>query len=436
MMESHSLFRHRPFWLLVVLESCVFIAVYGAENGQDELGKAAKLFTGPAEIVAEHDEFKWLEGPVWSETGQFLLFSDVKWEDENNTTCGMIWKYDNTNEELSKFVECSGLIGPGDTPTNVNDYVEAGSNGLEWGWSGEAAQDLIICQHGKHRIVRINLDDVDPTTASINPDAVTVLADSYNGVALNSPNDVVLDGETLYFTDPPFGNQLKSSGDAAIDNAFVNLTQDAVAIYTITGDPDGSSTNTPVEPFRVLDYGNATNPWAATNGVALLPNGDLASAITSFEDPRFEVFAAAEKADGKFKPTPTRRLESEFRIAGENSDSNMPALNDGITYSPEHDVLFGAGPGGVYMYNGTTYEYMGFLRLDDLISNNVIGGGYLWMTVNQKLMRIPLATNAVPPTPVGGGDSRSSGSVAIFLNDPFLYMFAATVLLLNQQCFC
>jgi hypothetical protein len=57
----------------------------------------------------------------------------------------LIWKYDmsnknNTNDddddgvgELSKFIKCSGLIGPGDVPDNSNDYVDAGSNGLEWG---------------------------------------------------------------------------------------------------------------------------------------------------------------------------------------------------------------------------------------------------------------------------------------------------------------
>jgi hypothetical protein len=111
--------------------------------------------------------------------------------------------------------------------------------------------------------------------------------------------------------------------------------------------------------------------------------------ITSFEDSRFKVFSAAEKsangADVVYDPTPTRRLESEYRIEGEYSGRGFPPLNDGITYSPEHNVLFGAGPGGVYMYNGTPpNELLGFLRLDDLNTNNVVGGGYLWMTVNQN----------------------------------------------------
>ncbi|CAB9501982.1 gluconolactonase [Seminavis robusta] len=365
-------------------------------QGDEELGKAASLFSGPIEVMAEHPEFGWLEGPVWSESGQFLLFSDVTWEDESNVTCGMIWKYDNTvdidDDGLSKFIECSGLIGPGDTPANIDNYVEAGSNGLEWGWKGDAADggDLLICQHGKHRLVRINLNDVDEATASIDPAKVVVLADMYMGKGFNSPNDLVLDGDTLYFTDPPFGLQMRSSGDQAIADAFANLTQDAVGVYTITGDPGAA--NSPVEPVRVLDYGSPTDPWEGTNGVAVLPNGDMICPISNFEDPRFELFAQADKTnDGTtFNMPASSRLESTYRIQGANS--GFPALTDGITYSPDHNVLFGSGPGGVYMFNGTApYELLGFLRIDDLNANNVVGGGYLWLTANKKLLRIPLA---------------------------------------------
>jgi gluconolactonase len=36
--------------------------------------------------------------------------------------------------------------------------------------------------------------------------AATMIADSYNGKRLNSPNDVVLDPDgSIWFTDPPYG---------------------------------------------------------------------------------------------------------------------------------------------------------------------------------------------------------------------------------------
>ena len=52
-----------------------------------------------------------------------------------------------------------------------------------------------MCQHGNRRILR-----VEPHGNT------TVLADSFEGRRLNSPNDLVYRSDgTLYFTDPPFG---------------------------------------------------------------------------------------------------------------------------------------------------------------------------------------------------------------------------------------
>lgn len=330
----------------------------------------------------------------------------MKWVDENNVTCGMIWKFDDTTSELSKFLKCSGLVGDGDVPDNVQDYVEAGSNGLHWGWGGDG--DLLVCQHGKHRIVRLNVDDV--VDGEIDAAKVQVVADTFNGSMLNSPNDMVMDGDTLYFTDPPFGLQLFSADDA-IQNAFDSITQDGIGVYTITGDPQGAT----VEPTRIIDYG-VPDPWEAPNGVALTKNGDIVLGITNFEDPHFDVF---QNTNGSLDENATR-LESEYRIEGNNSE--FPALNDGVTYSSELDVIFGSGPGGVYMYNGTDFELLGFLRVDDLSSNNVLGGGYLWMTVNTRVMRIPLATSSSEPT---------SAACGIVLNHGLKFVVYATFLLMT-----
>ena len=54
-----------------------------------ELGEASVLFSGNLEVIAEDPRFKWLESPLWSEDGLFLLWSDVKWADEDGVTCGM-----------------------------------------------------------------------------------------------------------------------------------------------------------------------------------------------------------------------------------------------------------------------------------------------------------------------------------------------------------
>ena len=385
--------------MLLRAASLVFAVLCNAlVNGDNhELGEASRLFSGPLEVVAEHEEFSWLESPLWSDAGNYLLFSDVKWTDEKNHTCGMIWRYDD-DSGLSKLLQCSGLVGPGDPPTNLADFVEAGSNGLSWGWKGDG--DLLVCQHAKHRIVRLNISDVDPNVLSISRDLVSVVVDSYNGTALNSPNDMVMDGDTLYFTDPPFGLQFFSAADA-IANAFAVMPQDGIGVYTVTGDPNGTT----VEPVRLLDFGKP-NPWETPNGIAVTADGDVVLPITDFDDPRFQVYDAS--SDGSLNETPMR-LESEFRIQGENS--GLPALCDGVTYSPELDVIFGSGPGGVYIFDGTSYELLGFLRVDDLNSNNAIGGGYLWLTANMRLLRIPLASSDMPiadtPSPATSNDDTS-----------------------------
>lgn len=350
----------------------------------NELGDAAALFSGPLETVAENVEFKWLESPLWSENGKYLLFSDVKWIDAKNHTCGMIWRYDD-NQGVTKFLPCSGTAGPGENPSNIADLVEAGSNGLHWGWKGD--DDLLICQHGKQRIVRINVNDVNKN-GEIDASKVSVVVEGYNGKKMNSPNDLVLVDNTLYFTDPPFGQQLFSSGDDAVPKAFASTPQGTIGVYSVTGDP-GTKV---ADPELIIDFGTR-NPWEGPNGIAINKNGDIMLAITNFKDPRFEIYS--NTCAGGISASP-KRLESKERIKGTNS--GFPALSDGVTYSPELDILFGNGPGGVYIYHGTTYKLLGFLRTDDLSSNTVVGGGYLWLTVNNKLMRIQLADDPSTPT--------------------------------------
>ena len=80
-------------------------------SNTDELGEAAAFFSGDIEVAATHPEFKWLEGPLWSESGKYLLFSDVKWEDDRGVSCGMIWKYSDGYgvEKFLKFPAWSDL---------------------------------------------------------------------------------------------------------------------------------------------------------------------------------------------------------------------------------------------------------------------------------------------------------------------------------------
>ena len=128
------------------------------------------------------DGFKFTEGPIWvNKDGGYLLFSDPN--------ANTIYKYrPNVSEEnkLEVFRTPSGYSG-----ADIAEYGQPGSNGLTLDPQGR----LTINQHGNQRVVR---DEDDGTQ--------TILADSYQGKRLNSPNDLVYRSDaTLFFTDPPFG---------------------------------------------------------------------------------------------------------------------------------------------------------------------------------------------------------------------------------------
>jgi gluconolactonase len=124
--------------------------------------------------------FQFTEGPVWVRDGGYLLFSDPN--------ANRIYRYDPAGDgALSVFRERSGYDG-----ADLAEYTQPGSNGLALDKQGR----LTICEHGRHRISRIDKSGAP----------AELLADRYEGKRLNSPNDLVYRSDgTLFFTDPPFG---------------------------------------------------------------------------------------------------------------------------------------------------------------------------------------------------------------------------------------
>lgn len=142
------------------------------------LDPAMDAVAGPnPKIFKLAEGFKFTEGPVWVGNGEYLLFSDPN--------SNIIYKY-SKDGDLSIFREPSGYSG-----SDIAEYTQPGSNGLALDKAGR----LTIDEHGNHRVTRTEKDG-----------NVTVLADSYEGKRLNSPNDLVYKSDgSLYFTDPPFG---------------------------------------------------------------------------------------------------------------------------------------------------------------------------------------------------------------------------------------
>ena len=110
--------------------------------------------------------YQFLEGPVWSKEGGYLLFSDVP--------ASKVLKID--SDGIKTFRTPSGK-------TNGNTIDSQGR--------------VLSCESEGRRVVRQDRKG-----------NWEVLADKWEGKRLNAPNDIIVrkDGH-IYFTDPAFGNQ-------------------------------------------------------------------------------------------------------------------------------------------------------------------------------------------------------------------------------------
>ncbi len=168
---------------------------------------AEELMAPGAEVKQLADGFVFTEGPACDAAGN-IYFSDIPNERIHK------WSVDG---KLSTFRENTGR-----------------ANGLYFDGKG----NLLACEGGNRRLT------------SISPDGtVSVLAESYEGKKLNSPNDLWIDPQGgVYFTDPRYGKQ-------------EGLEQDGFHVYYLT--PDRKRL------IRIID--NLTKP----NGVIGTADGKL-----------------------------------------------------------------------------------------------------------------------------------------------------------------
>jgi gluconolactonase len=157
---------------------------------------------------------RWLEGPVYSPAGRYLLFSDIPND--------RLLRWDETSYGVSLFRQPAG---------NANGHTLDGQG------------RLVSCEHGNRRVTRTEHDG-----------SIRVLADRWDGKRLNSPNDVVVhtDG-SIWFTDPAYGI------DSDYEGFKGEIETEGCHVYRIDSD-DGSVT-------RVAD------DFSRPNGLAFSPDG-------------------------------------------------------------------------------------------------------------------------------------------------------------------
>lgn len=276
------------------------------------------------------DGHKWIEGPVWSRRGGFLLFSDIP----NNVV--LKWTPDGS---VTEFLKPSGYNG--EAPFTG---PEPGSNGLTFDAEGR----LVLCQHGNRRVARREADGT-----------ITTLADRYEGKRLNSPNDLTFHSSgALYFTDPPYGLP-KRWDDPEKELPFQG-------VYRLA--PDGTLTL-------------LTKELNAPNGIAFSP--DEKTLYVAQSDPNRPIWMAYPvKADGTIEPG--RVLHDTSAALKEKK----PGLPDGLKVD-ERGNLWATGPGGVWILapDGT---HLGTIDTGVPTSNVAWGddGSTLYITANKAVWRV------------------------------------------------
>jgi gluconolactonase len=281
--------------------------------------------------------FEFTEGPVWTRDGA-LLFSSP------NTNAIYRWT---PAGAVTVFRSKSGYTG-----VDIGRYHQPGSNGLTF----DPRDGLLtMCQHGNRRIVRVNPHG-----------DTTVLADSYDGMRLNSPNDLVYRSDgTLYFTDPPFG----------LPGAF-----------------DDPAKETPFSGvYRVRD------------GVVSLESDEL-------EGPNGLAFSPDERYLYVGNWDAERKIVMRYEVAEDGALSSGTVFYD-MTDAPGEDALDGikvdeagnlyvCGPGGIWVLSPEG-ERLGLLRLPEDPHNLAWGdpdGRTLYITALTSIYRIRLGIAGIRPT--------------------------------------
>ncbi len=137
---------------------------YPAIETLDERFDAYRIFSAAVERL--YTGCRWAEGPVWFGDGRYLLWSDIP------------------NNRILKWEEETGRVSVYRRPSEFGN-----------GNTRDRQGRLVTCEHGGRRVTRTQIDG-----------SISVLADSWQGRQLNSPNDVVVKSDgSVWFTDPPFG---------------------------------------------------------------------------------------------------------------------------------------------------------------------------------------------------------------------------------------
>src|SRR5919197_5387548 len=265
------------------------------------------------------------EGPVWWQEGKFLLFSDI------HASKRMKWTPDGT--------------------ITVDKEETYNGNGQTRDRQGR----LVVCHHFSRCVDR---EEADGT--------ITVIADSYHGLKLNRPNDVVVKSDgSVYFSDPPPRPPLTPPEHTP--------ELDIAAFYRVS--PDLSQINMLVRDF--------VNP----NGLCFSPDEKVLY-INDSNRHRKHIRAFDVESNGMVD------LGSE-RLFCDMKGDDRPGGPDGMKCDVEGNV-YCTGPGGIWVLTPEG-EHIGTI-LQRAVNLNWGGDDWttLYFTGPTTLPRIKLSIPGIP----------------------------------------
>jgi gluconolactonase len=294
--------------------------------------------------------FTWIEGPVWKD-GR-LFFAEIPSNSIRTWTPG---------KGVNIFLQPSGYKG-----SAPYGGPESGSNGMTLDVRGR----LTVAGHAQRDVYRF--ESLDPNGP------ITILADTYNGKQLNSPNDLVYKSDgSLYFTDPPYGLPTQQDNDP--------LKQlDVNGVYRIPHALEQMPETAPAREKLQLLVSDLTRP----NGIAFSP--DEKYLYVNNSQPKKIWMRYTVKPDGTL---------TDAKLLYDDTADARPGAPDGMKVDVEGNI-YSAGPGGVWIFSPEG-KALGTILMPGRVANVTWAGAdrkMLYITGSDGIFRVHLKIAGDPLT--------------------------------------
>lgn len=265
------------------------------------------------------------EGTVWHQAGNFLVFSDL--------AAGIVYRW-SESEGHSVLRRPSNI-------TNGNFIDRQGR--------------VLSCEHSTNCVSRLESDGR----------RVTVLVDHYQGKALNSPNDIVVDShDRIWFTDPTYGRTSPRVGILREQDLSFQ------GIYRL--DPNGSLT-------LVAD------DYLQPNGLCFTP--DEKTLLINDTDRR-HIRRYTVSGDG---------ILSGGEVLAELLGDD-PGKPDGMKVDRAGNI-YCTGPGGIHVLRESG-DLLGIIRTPEMTRNFCFGGPDgkdLFLAASTTILRLRMKATGILP---------------------------------------